>query len=73
MFYRNCGVAPVEGNKRKFGFINWLDGNSEQLFANCQPTVSPLSAYCLPIVGWQSTDRQPTVFFGNCSSLLPTW
>ena len=31
MFYRNCGVAPAEGNTRKFGFINWLDGNSEQL------------------------------------------
>ena len=54
MFYRKCGVAPVEGNTRKFGFINWLDGNSEQLLVNncgplsahCWPTVSPLSANC---------------------------
>ena len=55
MFYRKCGVAPVEGNTRKFGFINWLDGNSEQLLVNncwwttvahCQPSVGPLSANC---------------------------
>ena len=54
MFYRNCGVAPAEGNTRKFGFINWLDGNSEQLLvhncgplsAHCWPNVSPLSANC---------------------------
>ena len=25
MFYRNCGVAPAEGNTRKFGFINCID------------------------------------------------
>ena len=61
MLYRNCGVAPAEGNKRKFGFINWLDGNSEQLFANCRPTVGQQSANSRPTVGQQSANSQPIV------------
>ena len=64
MFYRNCAVAPVEGNTRKFGFINRLDGNSEQLLVNncgplsahCWPTVSPLSANCPLTVHRQMAD-----------------
>ena len=64
MFYRNCAVAPVEGNTRKFGFINRLDGNSEQLLVNncgplsahCWPTVSPLSANCQLTVRRQMAD-----------------
>ena len=57
MFYRKCGVAPVEGNTRKFGFINWLDGNSEQLLVN---NCGPLSAHCWPTVSPLSVDRLPT-------------
>ena len=61
MFYRNCGVAPAEGNTRKFGFINWLDGNSKQLLVNnCWPIVSPLSAHCQPTVRQLSVDSLPT-------------
>ena len=56
MFNRKCGVAPVEGNTRKFGFINWLDGNSEQLW----PIVSPLLAHCQPTVRQLSVDSPPT-------------
>ena len=57
MFYRKCGVAPVEGNTRKFGFINWLDGNSEQLLVN---NCGPLSAHCQPTVSQLSVDSPPT-------------
>ena len=70
MFYRNCGVAPAEGNKRKFGFINWLDGNSEQLFANCRPTVGQQSAHCRPIVGPLSANCWLTVHRQTANSIF---
>ena len=68
MFYRNCGEAPAEGNTRKFGFINWLDGNSEQLFTNCGPGVGQQSANSWPTVGQQSAHCQPIVgpLSANC-------